>query len=185
MAKGTATDHRELVMRNHTARRRARLTALSLALTTLLAFAPSPARAAVVLTPAARPARVAHAQRVQVGSDAWQLFKLTNASRGRFGLPTLQLNREMSLVARRHSAAMAQAGELFHTSNVDVYLHGVDWHAWGENVGYTPSDVASIQTAFMQSAPHRENILNREFRHVAIGTVRVGGTLWVTVFFYG
>ena len=106
-------------------------------------------------------------------------------SRGRLGIPTLQLNRGMSIVARRHSAAMAQAGGLFHTSDVDVYLHGIDWHAWGENIGYTPGDIASIQTAFMHSPPHRENILNRTFSQVAIGTVRAGGTLWVTVFFYG
>ena len=42
-----------------------------------------------------------------------------------------------------------------------------------------------MQQAFMDSPPHRGNILNREFRQVAIGTVRVDGTLWVTVFFYG
>ena len=66
-----------------------------------------------------------------------------------------------------------------------AHLQGVDWHIWGENVGYTPQDVTSIQEAFMGSPPHRSNILNRGFRQVAIGTVRVDGTLWVTVFFYG
>ena len=80
---------------------------------------------------------------------------------------------------------MSRSGTLFHTSNVDVYLHGMTWHTWGENVGYTPQDVASLQQAFMDSPPHRENILNRAFTHVAIGSVRVDGTLWVTVFFYG
>ena len=168
-----------------TPRRRMRLVALSVTLTALFALVPSPAWATLPRSAAAHPSRAARASKVQVGSDGWQLFKLTNASRGRFGLPSLQLNRQMSLVARKHSEAMARAGELFHTSDVDVYLHGIDWHAWGENVGYTPGDVASIQTAFMHSAPHRENILSHSFRHVAIGTVRVGGTLWVTVFFYG
>jgi len=178
-----------MTLTNHpTPRYRVTLTALSLALTALFTLSSSPARATEVL--AATPHRtlashVSDPRRVQVGSDAWQLFKLTNASRGRFGLPSLRLDRDMSVVARRHSAAMARAGELFHTSNVDVYLHGIHWHAWGENVGYTPGDLASIQTAFMQSPPHRENILNHAFGHVAIGTVRVDGTLWVTVFFYG
>jgi uncharacterized protein YkwD len=37
----------------------------------------------------------------------------------------------------------------------------------------------------MNSPSHRANILNRRFRHVAVGTVRRDGTLWVTVFFYG
>ena len=100
-------------------------------------------------------------------------------------MPSLTLNRELSVIARRHSLAMSKAGTLFHTSNVDVYLHGMTWHIWGENVGYTPQDVASLQQAFMDSPPHRDNILNRAFTHVAVGSVRVDGTLWVTVFFYG
>ena len=37
----------------------------------------------------------------------------------------------------------------------------------------------------MDSPIHREHILNRAFSQVAIGSVRVDDTLWVTVFFYG
>jgi uncharacterized protein YkwD len=126
-----------------------------------------------------------HAERIAVGGDSWRLFKATNASRGRFDVPKLRLNRELSLIARRHSMAMARSGDLFHTANVDVYLHGIEWHTWGENVGYTSGDVTGMEQAFMESPPHRGNILNGAFRQVAIGTVRVDGTLWVTVFFYG
>ena len=123
--------------------------------------------------------------RVAVGTEAWQVFKATNASRAGSRMPKLQLNRAMSQIARRHSLAMAHAGTLFHTTDVSLYLNGIDWHVWGENVGYAPGDVASLQQAFMDSPPHRENILNRAFQRVAIGAVRVNGTLWVTVFFYG
>jgi uncharacterized protein YkwD len=45
--------------------------------------------------------------------------------------------------------------------------------------------VDSVQDAFMDSPPHRTNVLNRAFRNVAIGAARVDGVLWVTVFFYG
>jgi len=127
----------------------------------------------------------ARTSRVQIGGDSWRLFKATNESRGRFDVPKLRLNRELSVIARRHSMAMARSGDLFHTGEVDVYLHGIAWHTWGENVGYTPRDVVSLQQAFMDSPSHRANILNRAFRQVAIGSVRVGGTLWVTVFFFG
>lgn len=182
---GYANDLEELTLQDQrTPRRRTRTATLALAIVAMLALANSPARATVAPA-AAHPARASTGLRVQVGSDAWELFKLTNASRGRFGLPSLRLNRDMSLLARRHSAAMARAGDLFHTSNVDVYLQGIDWRAWGENIGYTPGGVTGLQTAFMRSPPHRENILNRAFRNVAIGTVRANGTLWVTVFFYG
>jgi len=146
----------------------------------MVTLAPVAASASPVGTPAAR-----HAQRLAVGGDAWRLFKATNDSRGRFDLPKLRLNRELSAVARRHSLAMARSGELFHTGDVDVYLHGIEWHAWGENVGFTPGNVESMEQAFMNSPPHRGNILNRAFRQVAIGSVRVDSTLWVTVFFFG
>ena len=36
-----------------------------------------------------------------------------------------------------------------------------------------------------RSTPHRRNILNREFDHVAIGVVESDGNFWVTVIFYG
>ena len=38
---------------------------------------------------------------------------------------------------------------------------------------------------FMASPPHRRNILNREFDHLAVGVVESGGNVWVTVIFYG
>ena len=122
--------------------------------------------------------------RVRVGGDTWQMFKATNESRGRFGVGKLVLNREMSQVALKHSEAMVKAGALFHTADVDTYLQGITWHSWGENVGYTPGDIASLEAAFMASPPHRENILDRSFTHVAIGVARNKGYLWVTVFFY-
>jgi uncharacterized protein YkwD len=128
---------------------------------------------------------IARTARPAVGADSWNLLRATNESRGRFNLPRLRLNRELSVIARRHSAAMARSSELFHTANVDTYLHAIGWSVWGENVGYTPRDVASVERAFMDSPHHRENILNREFHQVAIGSVRVDGILWVAVFFYG
>ncbi|MGZ4150185.1 MAG: CAP domain-containing protein [Actinomycetota bacterium] len=124
------------------------------------------------------------ARRIQVGSEAWQLFQATNESRGRFGVAKLVLDRQMSQVALEHSLAMVRAGRLFHTADVETYLHGINWHAWGENVGYTPGGIGSMEDAFMASAPHRWNILNRSYTHVAIGVVTHDGYLWVTVFFY-
>ena len=146
-------------------------------LVTLLPWAAAASRMDVPL--------VARRPPLAIGADAWKLFRATNESRERLARSKLRLNRDLSVIARRHSAAMAQSDELFHTTDVDIYLRWLSWHVWGENVGYTPGDVASVQHAFMNSAPHRENILNPAFREVAIGAVRVGGTLWVTLFFYG
>ena len=38
---------------------------------------------------------------------------------------------------------------------------------------------------FLAAPPHRRNILNREFDHLAAGVVDSGGNVWVTVNFYG
>lgn len=127
----------------------------------------------------------AHTSASGVGPETWRLLRATNESRERFDLPPLRMNLELSAIARRHSVAMARAGSLFHTLDVGIYLHAIDWRTWGENVGYTPGDVGSVHEAFMASPTHREHILDGAFRQVAIGAVRVNGTLWVTVFFYG
>ena len=161
-------------------RRRPGIQRIAIAMTVaaaLLLSSPGPGAAAA--------ARVDGRARLTIGSDAWKMLKATNASRGRYDVSPLRLNRELSQIARRHSLAMARNDQLFHTSDVGVYLDSVAWHIWGENVGYTPGDVQGLETAFMNSPEHRTNILNRAFRHVAIGAVRVDGTLWVTVFFYG
>ena len=162
--------------RNHAS---STIIAIALSGSLLAALASVPAAASPL-----HPTRPPVERRVQVDSDAWKLFQATNGSRGRFGLGKLVLNRRMSQIALRHTQAMVRADTLFHTGDVDTYLHGIDWHVWGENVGYTPGDISSMEDAFMASLPHRENILNRSFTHVAIGAMRHGGYLWVTVFFY-
>ena len=115
-----------------------------------------------------------------------QMRRETNASRRHHDVHRVRINREMSQLARRHSLAMSRRGELFHTNSpTSLYLRGVRWRVWGENVGVTSGSPDSLQRAFMASAGHRQNVLNRSFRKVAIGAVRVDGMLWVTVFFYG
>lgn len=117
---------------------------------------------------------------------AWQLFRATNASRQRHGLRPLRRNRDASRVAERHSAAMANANTLFHSSNMGPYLKGVGrWSSWGENIGWTTADVTDLELAFMHSSVHRSHILSHAFRHVAVGAVMNGHKLWVTLVFYG
>ena len=112
--------------------------------------------------------------------------RATNRSRLNHGVHRVSLNARLSELARRHSVAMANANELFHTGDpAAYYLRGVKWHIWGENVGVTGGNVPQLESAFMASTPHRENILRRSFYHSAIGAVRMNGKLWVTVFFYG
>ena len=116
-----------------------------------------------------------------------RMYQATNHSRLNNGVHRVDIHWTMSRLARRHSIAMANKGQIFHTSNPSsFYLKGVRWSTWGENVGVTPGTIGGIENAFMKSPDHRANILNGRFRRVAVGTYRdAKGYLWVTVFFYG
>jgi hypothetical protein len=53
------------------------------------------------------------------------------------------------------------------------------WSSVGENVGEGQSE-SQVQSAFMNSAPHRENILSTSFTQIGVGTATDShGTLWV------
>jgi uncharacterized protein YkwD len=113
-----------------------------------------------------------------------EMFQLTNDDRADRDRRKLDLDTELSRFARRHSQAMAEAGEVFHTERLVAKLKDKDWSAAGENVGVGPS-LSGIEAAFMGSTPHRQNILNREYQDVAVGVVESDGNFWVTVIFYG
>ena len=113
-----------------------------------------------------------------------ELLQLTNEARDRKDRDALALDAKLSRYAVRHSRAMAEAGQLFHTEDLADELGQRDWSIGGENVG-SGSSLTDLQAAFMGSAPHRRNILRAGFDHTAIGVVESDGNLWVTVIFYG
>ena len=114
------------------------------------------------------------------------LFHLTNDARIDHHRRRVALVDRLSHYAKRHSQAMADRGYLFHSDSAVLQrmLAPYHWSIGGENVGVGGS-VESLQDAFMASKEHRENILRSAFDHTAIGFVRQGGSLWVTVIFYG
>jgi hypothetical protein len=88
-------------------RRRTRIHALALAVAICAPLLAGSLTAPATARPLASVRSSTPSQRVQIGHDAWQLFLATNASRGRFGVPKLQLNRAMSKVARLTPRACA------------------------------------------------------------------------------
>ena len=106
---------------------------------------------------------------------------LTNHERSSRGLRTLQVASDLVAIARRHSEQMADRGDIYHNNNLQNEVSG-NWTELGENVGKGPS-VDSIHKAFMDSAPHRANILRSSFNQVGIGTVVRNGTIYVTEVF--
>ena len=113
-----------------------------------------------------------------------QMVPLINDDRADKNRAGLELDLELSRYARKHSQDMAEAGGIFHTNDLAAKLKGKSWSTAGENVGMGPS-LPRLEASFMASTPHRRNILNREFDHIAVGVVESDGNFWVTVIFYG
>jgi uncharacterized protein YkwD len=114
------------------------------------------------------------------------LLEWTNDVRDRNGRRPLRMRTALERYATRHAARMAAQDGLFHStaSQMADALSGTGWSMWGENVGMAPT-LRRVERAFLGSAPHRENILQRAFDHAGIGVVRSRGMVWVTVDFYG
>jgi uncharacterized protein YkwD len=114
-----------------------------------------------------------------------------NTERARHHLRPLRLNRKLSRAARRHSRAMAERKFFSHTSPSGAsfvdrirstgYLSGARSWSVGENIAYgsgSRSTPRSIGSAWMNSPPHRANILSSSFRSIGIGVASgtpVGG----------
>jgi uncharacterized protein YkwD len=105
-----------------------------------------------------------------------------NAQRARHNLRPLRLNRKLSRAARRHSRAMARRRFFSHTSPGGAsfldrirrtgYLQRARSWSVGENIAYGTgrrSSPNAIGRAWMNSPPHRGNILSRSFRSIGIG----------------
>jgi hypothetical protein len=114
-------------------------------------------------------------------SEESRFTSLTNRERTSRGGRSLITKSDLVAIARRHSQRMADRGYIYHNDNLSNEVRG-DWQTLGENVGRGGS-VESIHNAFMDSAPHRRNILESRFNHVGIGTVIKNGRIYVTEVF--
>jgi len=114
-----------------------------------------------------------------LASNASTLYSLTNASRASAGLAAYAYSGELSAVAQSRAQSMVAHNALTHAGLASAVGN---WSYLGENVGYGPS-AAALEVAFMNSPDHRANILDHDFTQVGIGTVTVGGTVWVSVIF--
>jgi uncharacterized protein YkwD len=109
---------------------------------------------------------------------------LINEERNSYGLHDVQNNGDLAQAALSHSREMVAEGYFEHTSPEGVTfidrIQGTGYmrpaRAWivGENLvwGTGPlSTPQSLVTAWMNSPPHRENLLNPRFREIGIAAV--------------
>ncbi|MCX6544198.1 MAG: CAP domain-containing protein [Acidobacteria bacterium] len=116
------------------------------------------------------------------------LLEALNAARAARNVPAVRALPELTELARAHSADMARRDVLSHESESGASFSqrlisaGLTFVMNGENVGRGNTFLARlIHQSFMDSPPHRDNILNPAFDAIGIG-VAIGrrGMYFVT-----
>jgi Cysteine-rich secretory protein family len=125
----------------------------------------------------------AFAQSAQWAQQEQELVKQLNASRREAGLPPLTANPKLTEAARKHSEMMAEQNKLSHVLPGEpavaarIAATGLHFNRSGENVGYN-TDFSGIHSGFMNSPPHRANILSPDYAEVGIGVVHDDKGVW-------
>jgi uncharacterized protein YkwD len=105
---------------------------------------------------------------------------LLNQQRRQHGLRKLRVNGRLSLASQRHSNSMV-ARKVFEHGNfvgrikATHYISGSGSWSVGENIAWGSGHLATareIVRAWMNSPPHRHNILHGQFREIGIGITR-------------
>lgn len=116
-----------------------------------------------------------------------EVVELTNQERAKAGLGALQIDTELSKVAREKSRDMATNGYFDHNSPTygspfDMMKNfGITYRTAGENIAAGQRTPQEVVTAWMNSEGHRANILNGEFTHIGVGYVE-NGNHWTQQF---
>jgi uncharacterized protein YkwD len=105
---------------------------------------------------------------------------LLNQQRSKHGLKKLKANGRLSLASQRHANDMTRRKYFAHGNFVGRikkarYLQGAGGWSVGENIAWGSGDLATpreIVRAWMDSPPHRRNVLNGKFREIGIGVSR-------------
>jgi uncharacterized protein YkwD len=104
------------------------------------------------------------------------------------GLPALNANGALNAAAAAHSADQAARGAMSHTGSSGssggdrITAAGYAWSTWAENVAAGQPTAADVMGSWMNSAPHRANILSRAMRDIGMGAaVGANGTIYWTM----
>lgn len=116
-----------------------------------------------------------------------RVVELTNAERTKQGLPALQIDTELSKVARIKSEDMQKNNYFDHNSPTYgspfdmMKKFGISYKSAGENIAQGQRTPEEVVQAWMNSAGHRANILNSGFTHIGVGYAE-SGNYWTQQF---
>lgn len=121
----------------------------------------------------------------QSGQDSPEqiLFQSANRERTAHGLSPLRWNAPLAEAARQHAVLLAQKNALSHQFPGEPDLasraahEGARFSTIAENVALGPS-AERLHEQWMNSPPHRANLLDPQMNSVGIAIARRGGTLF-------
>lgn len=114
------------------------------------------------------------------GASPSSYASMLNAERASHGLAPLRISSDLVAIAQEWSAHMAGSQTLAHNPGLTSLVH--NWRAVGENVGEGPT-IEDLDSAFMNSAEHRANILDPSYREFGVGYATNDGIIWITIDF--
>ncbi|WP_110113546.1 CAP domain-containing protein [Bacillus sp. CGMCC 1.16541] len=117
-----------------------------------------------------------------------QVVQLVNQEREKQGLKPLELDKELSDVAREKSKDMKEKGYFDHNSPTygspfDMMKQfGIEYTAAGENIAKGQKTPEEVMEGWMNSDGHRKNIMSPDFTHIGVGYVEGEMPHWTQMF---
>jgi uncharacterized protein YkwD len=112
-------------------------------------------------------------------------YRSLNEFRSQSGQVQLDWEEALYAPARAWSQHMADTGRLSHPTSLKANFNPpAGWRTIGQNVAVS-SSLESAFTALKNSPGHRANMLNPNFKRVAVGVVQKNGRYWITENFIG
>ena len=115
-------------------------------------------------------------KKFKISKTEQSIIDYVNASRKAKKLPPLKPNPTLMKVARGHSANMAKQQKMKHVldgkrSHDRVKASGYRYSFTGENIaaGDPRWPVKAVHKMWMDSPPHRQNILRSQFTEIGVG----------------
>ncbi len=127
----------------------------------------------------------------KLSAEEQAVIDLTNAERKKAdkGLQPLKLNPKLMDAARKHAANMAAQEKLEHDLDGKTPADRADdagykWRSLSENIAARPETPKAALESWMDSPPHRANILEDKYTEigVAVAKSKKGDLYWVQVF---
>ena len=82
---------------------------------------------------------------------------------------------KLDVAAQKHSVWQDETQTMTHdgrggtNAGQRITAEGYTWRTWGENVAYGYSTADAVMAAWMNSPPHKANILNCNFKQIGMG----------------